>query len=236
MTKLLYAALLLTVLTAAHAQEDISKANGTVRVMAEKPVGNVAATNGNVNLEDGVQAKNVETVNGVIKIGRHATVGSIQSVNGGITIEDGTRAHSIETVNGAVSLAQDVQIDGAISTVNGGIRLARGTAVSGSLETANGPIKLDHASVGGDLRTKNGNIDVGAESTVKGGIVVEKDGSNWFGTRRVPRIVIGPGAVVSGPLTFEREVELYVSETAKVGPIKGANATRFSGAEPSSER
>jgi hypothetical protein len=38
--------------------------------------------------------------------------------------------------------------------------------------------------------------------------------------------------VVEGPLEFEREVKLYVSDTAKVGEIKGATPVRFSGEKP----
>jgi hypothetical protein len=66
-----------------------------------------------------------------------------------------------------------------------------------------------------------------------GGILVEGAGSEWRGARRVPRIVIGAGAVVSGALRFDREVDLYVHATARVGPITGANAIKFSGAERS---
>jgi hypothetical protein len=75
---------------------------------------------------------------------------------------------------------------------------------------------------------------VGADSRVEGGIRVEKRSggftlSFWKST---PRIVIGPGAVVEGALEFEREVKLYVSDTAKVGEIKGATPVRFSGEKP----
>jgi hypothetical protein len=38
--------------------------------------------------------------------------------------------------------------------------------------------------------------------------------------------------VVDGTLEFEREVELYVSETATIGEVKGATAVRYSGDEP----
>jgi hypothetical protein len=233
MKKFLFAALLLSVLPAIHAQENIAKANGSVRVTSDKPVGNVAGTNGNVQIEDGAQARNIETVNGGITIGRNATVASVQSVNGRINIDEGTRAGPVETVNGSVGLGENVQVVGNVTAVNGGIRLARGASVSGTLETSNGPIAIDHARVGGDVRTKSGNIDIGQQSTVTGGIVVEKLDSEWFGKPRTPRIVIGPGAVVSGPLTFHREVDLYVSDSAKVGPIEGAKARRFSGSEPS---
>jgi hypothetical protein len=233
MRRIAIAALLVSVLSIGYAQENISKPNGAVRVTAEKPVGNVAGTNGSVSLEDGAQAKNVQTVNGAITIGRSATVGSVKSVNGKVEVSEDTRAQAIETVNGGISLEQGVQVETSVKAVNGRIQLARSVGVGGSVETTNGSIQLDHANVGGDLRTKNGNIEVGAQSIVKGGIVVERSDSVWGESKRVPRVVIGPGAVVSGALTFEREVELYVSESAKVGAIKGAKPIKFSGDKPS---
>jgi hypothetical protein len=33
-------------------------------------------------------------------------------------------------------------------------------------------------------------------------------------------------------MEFERDVELYVSDTARTGPITGAKAVMFSGAKP----
>jgi hypothetical protein len=47
-----------------------------------------------------------------------------------------------------------------------------------------------------------------------------------------PRVVIGPGAVVQGPLVFERKVTLYVSDTATIGDVVGATSVRFSGLSP----
>jgi len=235
MERLLCVALLASVFTLAHAQENISKANGNIRVAAQKTVGNVNGTNGNVFLEDGVQAKDVETVNGAITIGRNAAVGAVESVNGGIQLQEGTRARSAATVNGSVNLAERVQIEGAVSATNGGIRLAPDAAVGGGLTTGNGTIKLERASVGGDLRTKSGDIEIGRGSTVKGRIVVEKGRDNWFQTPRVPRVIIESGAVVTGALTFEREVRLYVDPNAQIGPISGVKPIKLSKPETASD-
>ena len=45
-------------------------------------------------------------------------------------------------------------------------------------------------------------------------------------------VVIGPHAVVQGTLEFRREVELKVSDSAQIGPVKGATVEKFSGATP----
>ena len=47
-----------------------------------------------------------------------------------------------------------------------------------------------------------------------------------------PRVIIGPGAVVQGPLIFERKVTLYVSDMATIGDVVGATSVRFSGQSP----
>jgi len=38
--------------------------------------------------------------------------------------------------------------------------------------------------------------------------------------------------VIAGPLKFEREVELYVSTRAQIGPVTGAKPIPFSGNDP----
>ena len=71
-------------------------------------------------------------------------------------------------------------------------------------------------------------ITVGVGSHVRGGITIERP-HGWFqgSPRRKPRVVIGPGAVVDGPLEFEREVKLYVHRTARTGPVTGAEPVVF---------
>ena len=80
----------------------------------------------------------------------------------------------------------------------------------------------------GDINTVNGDITVGVNSHVKGGIKVEKNKSMFpVKLGRDPRVIIGPKAVVEGPLVFERPVTLYVHRTAKTGPVTGATAKIF---------
>ena len=68
---------------------------------------------------------------------------------------------------------------------------------------------------------------------VLGGLRVRKSQS-WFtfGNSRDPRVVLGPNAVVKGPLVFERAVELYVHVSAKHGAITGAKPKSYSDALP----
>ena len=71
---------------------------------------------------------------------------------------------------------------------------------------------------------------MGVGSRVGGGIRVDKPTGNWnlqIGKQKIPRVVIGPNAVVDGPLVFEREVKLYVHGSARTGKITGATAIRF---------
>ena len=201
--------------------------------------GNVTATasgastvNGSVQVPSGLHSGTVETVNGSIDIGDNATVSEGSTVNGSIHVGAHATADSLTTVNGGVTLGDGAQVAHGVRTVNGGLILKNGADVAGGVRNVNGHIALTAAHVAGGLRTVSGNIDLAGGSHVEGGILVEKSSGwlNWTSSR--PRIVIGPGAVVQGELRFERAVQLYVSDTATVGPISGATAIRFSGDHP----
>ncbi len=190
--------------------------------------------NGSVHVPAGLHSGDVGTVNGEVEVAENAVVKSVRAVNGEIELGAHAAADSITTVNGEVKLAQDAHVQGGITTVNGGVNLAGGTDIGGAVKNVNGHIVLNGAHVAGGLRTVSGDIDVGSGSKVDGGILVQKS-SSWFGSSgdtRKPRIVIGPGAVVQGDLRFERDVELYVSDKATIGPVSGATPVSFSGDKP----
>lgn len=200
--------------TAAWADENISKVNGSIRVESGRTVGELDTVNGSINLGDNARATSIETVNGSIEIG------------------DGASAESADTVNGRVSVGARVRISGDLESVNGALTVGDGSDITGKVANVNGTIRLTSAHVGGGIETVNGDIDVGGGSRVEGGILVEKP-SGWFNSSsKPPRIVIGPRAVVQGTLDFRRDVELLISDSATVGTIKGATPTRFSGDTP----
>src|SRR3546814_21024595 len=99
------------------------------------------------------------------------------------------------------------------------------------METCNGASGTVAAEVGDGIETVNGDITVGIDSHVRGGLTVHKQNSTWlpiqFGSNRKPRIVIGPNAVVEGDLVFEREVPLYVHSRARIGQVPGATPIAF---------
>jgi len=192
--------------------------NGAIRVRAGEKKDDLSTVNGSIHIEDNAAVAGAETVNGAIDIGAHATAESAHTVNGSITLGDGASvSHSISAVNGTLTLHSGADTAGAATNVNG-------------------KIVLQAAHVGGGINTVNGDIDIGANSRVEGGIVVQKEHDTfWFihwGTSHSPRIVIGPGAVVQGNLRFDRQVQLYVSDQASIGPVSGATAVKFSGASP----
>jgi len=188
--------------------------------------------NGSVEVPDGAQAGNVGTVNGNIHVGDNASVQQGQTVNGSISLGTRSSADALNTVNGSISLHDDARVSRSVVTVNGALTLEKGAAVGGLLTNVNGTIELNSAHVGGGIRTANGDITVQGRSRVEGGILVQKPSSEWFQLSREPRIVIGPGAVVQGDLRFERKVELYVSDEARIGPVIGATPLRYSGEAP----
>jgi DUF4097 and DUF4098 domain-containing protein YvlB len=202
----------------AFAQQDIDKVNG------------------GITAEAGQQYGDLETVNGSIKLGSGSRSDDVETVNGGISGGDDVQAGSLSTVNGGIRLGERARIGGDIETVNGGIFVDRGGQVGGDASTVTGSIGLVETRLAGSLETVSGDITVGVGSHVTGGVKVEKPdnkGFNFhFGKRRPPRIVIGPDAVVEGPLVFEREVTLYVHDSARTGRITGATAIRFSTPTP----
>jgi len=201
---------------ASASDNDISKVNGSVQVAA------------------GQQAGDVSTVNGAVHVGDGASVHDASTVNGEVELGDKAQATELGTVNGAISLGSASRVSGKVNAVNGSIQLARGAEIGGRLENVNGAIVLDGAHVAGGIGTVAGDITVGADSRVEGGILVDKPNNGWFrwGSERKPVIVIGPRAVVQGTLEFRREVVLKVSDSAQIGPVKGATPVKFSGATP----
>jgi DUF4097 and DUF4098 domain-containing protein YvlB len=189
--------------------------------------GNISKVNGSITVETGRQAGDVETVNGSITIREDARVRSVETVNGSVEFYARAQADEVETVNGDVTLAEDVLVAGDVSTVNGDITLRGGARVDGGLENVNGDFLVEGATVRRGLETTNGDIRIGRGSTVDGGIRVAKPGGwGWNKSRSLPRITIESGAVVSGTLRFEREVELKVASDASTGPIEGVAPKR----------
>ncbi len=219
----------------------------------------VKAVMTSINIDPGQHARAVTDVNGSIHIGANAVVDNVHDVNGSIHVDEGVTAQSLGTVNGSVHLGGKAHVTDDVHTVNGAISIdsgsqvgsvsavngslsVTGSQVTGEVRNVNGTIRLLTSHVGGSVTTVNGDIEVGPETHVDGGLYVRKSNNgtrgwfNWwslfFVPRSPPRIVIAPGAVVSGPLVFDQEVKLYVSDRATVGPIKGATAVRFSGPKP----
>ncbi|WP_426701259.1 hypothetical protein ACPPVV_18130 [Rhodanobacter sp. Col0626] len=206
-------ALGLPMLAAAH-DNDIDKINGTAQVDAGQQVGDVS------------------TVNGAVRIGAGASVQKADTVNGSIELGDRAQAQSLETVNGGITMGSTSRVRGEVSAVNGAIRLAKDADVGGKLDNVNGTIDLEAAHVAGGIETVAGDITIGANSRVEGGILVDKP-HGWFSSSsRTPIVVIGPHAVVTGTLEFRREVVLKVSDSAQIGTVKGATPVKFSGATP----
>jgi acyl-[acyl carrier protein]--UDP-N-acetylglucosamine O-acyltransferase len=199
---------------ASASDNDIDKVNGTARV------------------EAGQHAGDVSSVNGSVEIGDHAVVQKASTVNGSVTLGDKAQASELGTVNGAITLGRDSRVRGEVEAVNGQIQLGQGADVGGKVDTVNGAIELDAAHVAGGIETVSGDIAVGANSRVEGGILIDKP-HGWFShDSRTPKVVIGPHAVVQGTLEFRREVVLKVSDSAQIGPVKGATPVKFSGATP----
>ena len=190
--------------------------------------GNISKVNSSIRIDDGGQAGDVSTVNGSITIGRNASVREVDTVNGSIRLDERASAASVGTVNGTVMLGEGARVNEDVSAVNGNLTMRPGAAVGGRLENVNGEFRLEGATVGRGIETVNGDIVVGVGSRIEGGITVEATNSwKWRSKSRNPRLTIESGAVVNGPLRFEREVDLYLGEGVVTGPVEGVEPRRY---------
>jgi hypothetical protein len=175
----------------------------------------------------------------------HEPAEAIETVTRDISLAANAQAESLESMTGSITLRRDSRVTGDVETGNGALVLEPGSEVAGDLSNDTGLIRIDAARVVGRVSTTNGDIYVGADSHVDGGILVQKRnviGLSFFdlklgvpvGRSTPPRVVIGPRATVAGVLRFKRKVELLVSESATIGPVDGATPVMFATDEPSS--
>lgn len=194
---------------------------------------NIDKVNGSIRAESGRSYGSLETVNGSIRIEANARSGDAETVNGSISVDSGAQVGPLSTVNGSIRVERDVRGGGDVETVNGSVFVDRGGIVGGDVETVNGAIGLVATRLSGGIETVNGDITVGLDSHVRGGIRVIKPRTQFITVkRRDPRVIIGPNARVDGTLVFERPVELWVHQSARIGAVTGATAQRFTTARP----
>lgn len=190
----------------------------------------VSHVNGSITAEAGKVYGDLDTVNGGISVQRGAVADDVETVNGGITLDDDAQVGAVETVNGGIGAGERVKVARGAETVNGGIHFGAGSSVGGNVSTVNGGISLKQTVIGGNIETVGGDITLEDKSAVRGDILVEKPqgwGMSW-GKQRIPRVIVGPGSVVDGELRFEREVELFVHPSARIGKVTGATAQAYS--------
>ena len=207
-------------ISAVHAHDDNQKG------------GDISRVNGGITAEAGHLYGDLDTVNGGISVRKGATAEDVETVNGGITLDDDATVSSVSAVNGGIRAGERVKVARGVETVNGGIRFDFNSTVGGDISTVNGGITIKQTTVNGKLSTVSGDITVGAKSLVEDGILIEKPHGISWGKPRIPRVVIGPNATVKGELRFEREVELFVHTSAKIGPVSGATARPYTDSLP----
>ncbi|MGY6518518.1 MAG: hypothetical protein ACXIUZ_07370 [Lysobacteraceae bacterium] len=202
--------------------------------LADPP--DISRTNGAITVEEGESYGRLRTVNGAIRVGDRASAGDISTVNGAITLGDGVSAASIRTTNGAIRAGGGTVVDGDVASVNGSIVMGADSRVGGDLGNVNGGITLSGTTVEGTLKTSNGSITIEDGSRVVGGIEVGATQRRLFswgrGNQGQPRIVIGRDSEVVGPMVFQRDVELFVHDSARIGRVDGSQPQRFSGDRP----
>ncbi|MGH8222354.1 MAG: hypothetical protein ACREQZ_05215 [Woeseiaceae bacterium] len=232
----------------------LSLATGLLALLLASPAP-AFGVNKSISIEEGAQSGGESSINGSISVGANAVVsGTLETVNGAIRVADGARVADLQTVNGSIKLGAGVQtgdisgvngairlggnavVGGEISVVNGKIEIGAGSRVARNVGNVNGELEIRGTEIGGDLSTINGDVLLTDRSLLKGDLVVERPRGGGWHQKRKPRIVIGPGSAVSGEIRVEREVELFIHDSATVGGVSGEmsldKAVRFSGDRP----
>lgn len=162
-----------------------------------------SSTFGNINVDDGEHAGQLEAINGNIEIGANAKVDAVDVVNGNIEIEHSTQVESLETVNGNIEADREVVISGNVKTVNGNIEFEK------------------NARLGGDVETVNGNIVLASGSVVAGDIIFNHSGS-WFSgmISKVPKLELGEEVIIGGQIHLYRAVDLILPDSVSSTKIK----------------
>ncbi|MFZ9052171.1 MAG: hypothetical protein ACO22K_04095 [Woeseiaceae bacterium] len=216
-----------------------SSVNKSVHVEAGATIEEASSVNGSITVGEGaVVTGEASTVNGTIRIADNARVADVSTVNGALRVSAGVQAENLGTVNGAIRVGENATIDGGIEAVNGSIGVAKGSSVARDISNVNGEIEIVASQVGGNLSTVSGDISLTDGSVLRGDMIVEKPGGWGWGKKpsNVPTIIVGPDSRVLGTIRLEREVKLYISDTAEVGGVEGemsmSDAIRFSGSRP----
>lgn len=211
--------------------------NKSVNIAAGEDSEGASTVNGSISVGSGATVTGtLETVNGTIRIDHDARISDAETVNGAIRVDEKVQSKNLMTVNGSIRVGAGVTVDGSVEAVNGSIAVGKGSSVASDVGNVNGEIELTGSRVGGGISTVNGDVELADGAVVKGDLTVRKPGGWNWGKQRKPRIVIGPGSRVEGAIKLEREVELYISDSAKVGGVEGEmtmdDAVRFSGERP----
>jgi len=212
--------------------------NKSIKIAAGSEAGGQSSVNGSISVgANAVIDGSLETVNGSIRVEENVSLEDAETVNGTIRIGSGSSTEDVSSVNGAIRLGKNVTVDGEIEVVNGKISLDTGTKVDRHVSNVNGEISLSGAEVGGNLSTVNGDVTLDEGSILRGDLIVEKPGGwGWKNNDRRPKIIIGQNSKVLGDIVLEREVDLFISDSAEVGGVRGEmsmdDAVRFSGNRP----
>jgi hypothetical protein len=206
----------LLVTVSASAGDSYNTINGSVHVAAGKPAEAASTINGSVTIDEDAAVESVGTINGSIHVGARAAAKSLTTVNGSITVNEAAHTAYIKSVNGNLTIKDGAEVGGGLTTVNG-------------------KIGVHAAHIAGRISNVEGDIAILGTARVDGGILVEKHRGFTISVHSGdPTIIIGPGAQVLGELRFERNVHLFVSDRATIGPVTGATVVTFSGDSPSS--
>ena len=176
--------------------------------------------------DSSTHARSYSSIAGDIDVGRQASIRNADTIAGDIDIGEGSRVRSLDSIAGQIRLAADVSVEGSVETIAGDIRIARGCTIGGNVETIAGRISITESVVKRDVIIRHGELDLVRTRVL--GVVRVKRAKDKDDDEDTPEINIGPDSEVTEVVVDEKSiVHLRIHRSAKVGPIKGAEAEYY---------
>ena len=154
----------------------------------------VYSTFGNIEVNDGEHAGDLENNSGNITVGRNAKVKAVDLINGNIEIGEFSEAYSLENVNGNIEVGKNVTIIRSIETVNGHINIQQGV------------------HIGANLLASNGDVTLAQKSVVKGDIIFEDSFLSSLADK-APILTISEGVTIEGKIHLHKYVKVILPDS-----------------------
>ena len=147
------------------------------------------------------------------------TRGPTRVIDGDVDVERGGRIESVRVIDGELTLNEDSAVAGNAHVTDGALVMRAGTRIGGDLIAHHAELRLTGAQIDGEVELfcVGGRIE---DSRVYASVRVRRKALWYVDCDGPRRLVIGPGTVIDRLVVETRDVEVEVSEQARIGEIR----------------